>query len=90
MQESESLDALTRIRLEKLNRRYPWLIKAHVFFKLENTSDPVRHTCEIELSGPGPRVFATTTDIHFETAIKKTISELDRQLCKRQEILKSH
>lgn len=90
MQESESLDALTRVRLEKLNKKYPWLIKAQVFFKQENTKDPAHRTCEIELSGPGPRLFATTTDLHFETAMKETISDLDRQLRKRKEIFNSH
>lgn len=90
MQESKSLDTITKAQLAKLNKKYPWLIRANVFFKLENTSNPAHRTCEIELSGPGPRLFATTSDIHFETAMKGTISDLDRQLRKRKEILKSH
>ena len=90
MQESESLDTITRAQLEKLNKKYPWLIRATVFFKQENTSDPARQTCEIELSAPGPRLYATSTDIHFETAMKETISDLDQQLRKRKEVLKSH
>lgn len=90
MQESESLDAMTRTQLEKLNKKYPWLIRATVFFKQENTSDPAHQTCEIELSGPGPRLYATTTDIHFESAMRETISDLERQLRKRKEVFKSH
>ncbi len=90
LQESESLDAITRAKLAKLNKKFPWLIKAQVFFKLENTSDPACQTCEIALSGPGPRLFATTTDIHFETAMRETVSDLERQLRKRKEIFKTH
>lgn len=88
--ESESLDAITRSRLAKLEKKYPWIIKAKVFFTLENTTDPERQTCKIELNGPGPKNFASSTDVHFETAMKETVSDLDRQLRKRQEILKSH
>tara|TARA_R110002051_G_scaffold91205_3_gene160306 strand:- start:68744 stop:69043 length:300 start_codon:yes stop_codon:yes gene_type:complete len=90
IKESESLNELTKTQLAKLSKKYPWLIKAQVFFKQENTSEPESQTCEIELSGPGPRLFASTTDIHFETAMKETISDLERQLRKRKEILKSH
>lgn len=90
IKESESLSNTTQIQLGKLRKKYPWLIKAQVFFKVENTAKDKRNTCEIELSGPGPRLFATTTDVHFETAMKQTISDLDRQLRKRKEILKSH
>lgn len=90
IKESESLSNTTQIQLGKLHKKYPWLIKAQVFFKVENTATDKRNTCEIELSGPGPRLFATTTDVHFETAMKQTISDLDRQLRKRKEILKSH
>jgi putative sigma-54 modulation protein len=90
IKESESLDELTIKQLSKLNKKYPWLINAQVFFKQEKTSDPANQTCEIELSGPGPRIFASTTDIHFETAMKETISDLERQLRKRKEIFKTH
>lgn len=90
IKESKSLSDTTRKQLDKLNIKYPRLIKAQVFFKIENAKTDKRETCEIELSGPGPRLFATTTDVHFETAMKETISDLDRQLRKRKEIQKSH
>ena len=90
IKESESLNELTKTQLSKLNRKFPRIIKAQVFFKQENTSDPSSETCEIELSGPGPRLFASTTDIHFEAAMRETVSDLERQLRKRKEILKSH
>ncbi|WP_405250448.1 HPF/RaiA family ribosome-associated protein [Dokdonia sp. Asnod3-C12] len=90
IQESDTLSAATIEHLNKLNKKYPELIRAQVFFKMENTPAPEQQTCEIELSAPGPRLFATTTAVHFEKAMKETISDLDKQLEKRKEILKSH
>lgn len=90
IQESESLSNTTREHLDKLGQKYPWLIRAQVFFKQENTSDPKNSICEIELSAPGPRLFASSIDVHFETAMKETISDLEKQLRKRKDILKSH
>jgi putative sigma-54 modulation protein len=78
------------MQLLKLSKKYPWLISAQVYFKLENTNVDARRICEIELSGPGPRLYATTTDVHFETAMKETVSDLERQLRKRKEVFKSH
>lgn len=90
IKESASLDTLTKMQLLKLSKKYPWLISAKVYFKLENTNVDARRICEIELSGPGPRLYATTTDVHFETAMKETVSDLERQLRKRKEVFKSH
>lgn len=89
IQESAALSATTTEQLQKLSEKYPYLIRAQVYFKLENTSDPKNSICEIELSAPGPRIFASSIDIHFETAMKETISDLERQLRKRKEVLKS-
>ncbi len=90
IKESDALSAATEAQLEKLHKKYPELIRAQVFFKMENTPAPEQQTCEIELSAPGPRLFATTTAVHFETAMKETISDLDKQLSKRKGILNTH
>lgn len=90
IKESESLDKLTREKLATLEKKFPWLIRAQVYFKQENTSDPRHRTCEIELSAPGPRIFATSTEVHFEEAMRETVSDLERQLRKRKEIFKTH
>ncbi|AEE20319.1 putative sigma-54 modulation protein [Dokdonia sp. Hel_I_63] len=90
IQESDTLSAATIEHLNKLNKKYPELIRAQVYFKVENTSAAAHQICEIEISAPGPRLFATTTAVHFETAMKETISDLNKQLSKRKAILKAH
>ena len=90
IQESDTLSTSTLLHLDKLNKKYPELIRAQVYFKMENTTAAAHKICEIELSAPGPRLFATTTALHFETAMKETISDLDKQLSKRKAILKAH
>ena len=84
IKESQSLSAMTQNHLDKPAQKYPWLITARVFFKKENASGDFKNTCEIQLSVPGPSLFASTTDIYFETAMKETVSDLERQLKKRK------
>ena len=65
-------------------------MRANVFFKMEQGNTDAIRTCEIELTGPGPILFATTTAPNFEQAMKETVSDLQRQLRKRKEIYKPH
>ena len=46
--------------------------------------------CEIRLSMPGPRVFASTNAETFEAALAETISDLENQLEKRKEKMKRY
>lgn len=89
MPTSESLTAFTEKRLNKLANKYNWLINANVYFKLEK--DAVgKKICEIELSLPGPKIFATSLAENFEVAVKETIADLNRQLKKRKETTFHH
>ncbi len=85
MPESESLSEIVNRNLEKLAHKYQFVIRAEVFFKLGNGTDGKNKICEIELSAPGPRIFAKSTEDNFEKAAAKTISDLERQLRKRKE-----
>jgi ribosome-associated translation inhibitor RaiA len=87
-EESTALSAATRDQLDRLSTKFPWLIRAQVYFKIDNTSEQENSICEIELSAPGPRLFASSKEVHFETAMKETISDLDRQLSKRDQAYK--
>ena len=40
----------------------------------------------MELSLPGPKIFASSTEKNFELAVKQTISDLEKQLKKRKEV----
>lgn len=82
---SEALTEYTLKKLEKLSIRYSWIINIDVFFKIENDAIGEK-ICEMEVSLPGPKLFAVSKEKNFEMAIKETISDLDKQLKKRKEV----
>ncbi len=82
---SEALTEYTTKKLQKLSAKYGWVINAEVFFKIENNT-PAEKICEIELSLPGPKLFAVSKEKNFEMAVKETISDLEKQLKKRKEV----
>lgn len=76
-------------KLNKLANKYEFLINAEVFFK-EDKNQPVdSKICNIQLSLPGPRIFASSNEKNFEMAIKNTIKDLEVQLKKRKETYKT-
>ncbi len=85
MAESESLSEILTRNLRKLAHRYQFLIRANAIFKLGNAVDGDNKICEVELSAPGPRIFAKSTEDNFEKAAAETLSDLERQLRKRKE-----
>ena len=87
---SETLSAFTEEKLAKLSNRYEFLISATVRFKHDENFHDKGKICDIELSLPGPRVFATSNEANYEVAVRETISDLERQLKKRKESFKAH
>lgn len=87
MPESETLSAIVTRNLQKLAHKYQFVIRADVFFKLGQGKDGKDKICEIQLSAPGPRIFAKSTENNFEKAAAETISDLERQLRKQKEKL---
>ena len=85
MPESSSLSEIVTRNLEKLGKKYQFVIRAEVFFKLGNGTDGNNKICEIQLSAPGPRIFAKSNENNFEKSAANTISDLERQLRKRKE-----
>jgi|TARA_R100000479_G_scaffold51000_3_gene24045 putative sigma-54 modulation protein len=71
-------------KLQKIEKKYEWVIRTDVFFKMENDSSEKGHICEMEVSLPGPKIFATSNEKNFELAVKETISDIERQLKKRK------
>jgi len=78
MPESETMSDYTISRLEKLAKKYEWLINAVVYFKKDKDPAGIDKICEIELSAPGPRIYASSTEKNFEVAVKNTISDLEK------------
>lgn len=88
---SPRLENLTSEKINKLVDKYNFIVRADVFFKTENTSSPeTGMICNIRLSAPGPRLFAEASHDSFEASIKESINDLDTQLRKRKDKLKSH
>lgn len=87
---SETMEAFAIKKLNKLSKHYDWIIKADVSYKLDNDPKKKGKICDIQLSLPGPRIFATSTAENFELATDKTIQDLDRQLKKRKADMKPH
>lgn len=90
MQTSETMEAFALKKLNKLAKRYDWIIKAQVSYKLENDPRNKGRICEIELSVPGPRIFASSTAENFEIATDETLSDLEKQLRKRKATMRPH
>lgn len=87
---SETLSAFTEDKLDKLFNRYEFLISAAVKFKQDDNFHDKGKICDIELSLPGPRLFATSNETNYEVAVRETIKDLERQLKKRKEVYKTH
>ncbi len=77
-------------KLQKLEKKYAWVTHAKVYFKVENTIPAKSNVCEIELSVPGPKIFAKSSAETFELSVSKTMAELDILLKKRKARLYQH
>jgi len=87
---SEALNTYVTAKLKKLGKKYEWVIGADVHFELQNDPKGKGRICKIELSLPGPRIFATANEKNYEMAVKQTLNELIKQLKKRKQIFKTH
>ncbi len=85
MPASEALSERITRNLHKLNDKYNFVIHARVLFRQENDSTGQGKVCEVELSGPGPRIFAKSDTDDFEKAAAATLNDLERQLRKQKE-----
>ncbi|MEY8847705.1 ribosome-associated translation inhibitor RaiA [Psychroserpens sp. XS_ASV72] len=87
---SETLNTFTEDKLSKLFNRYEFLVGATVRFKKDENSHDKGKICDMELSLPGPRIFATSDEAQYEVAVRETIKDLERQLKKRKQVFKTH
>ncbi len=86
MTTSESMSEYVTEKLDLLYEKYDWLIKAEVHFEVEHNDKTKGKICKIELSAPGPRIFATSNESNYEDSVKRTIKDLEIQLKKRKQI----
>jgi len=90
MATSEAMSDYVQERLEKLGNKFDFIIAAEVHFQVEHNDKTKGKICKIELSLPGPRIFATSNEDNYEDAVKNTIKDLEKQLKKRKKVLKPH
>lgn len=89
--QSDTLESYTKEKLEPIFNRNEFIIRADIFFKVENTSsDETGKKCGIRLSATGPRLFAESSQDNFEDAVSDTINELQSQIRKRKEQMKTY
>jgi putative sigma-54 modulation protein len=84
METSESLSEFITEKLQRIFNKYEWIIRIDVFIKVENDPTEMGNICDMEVSLPGPKLFATSNEKNYEMAIKETISDIERQLKKRK------
>lgn len=87
---SERLEELTQKKLDKLEIKFDWIIRADVFFKKQDGEEPKGFICNIKLSVPGNQIFAESNENSFEAAMAETVRDLDRQLDKRKAQMTTH
>lgn len=85
-----SVEQLVQRKLDKLENKYDFIISADVQFKVENDNTGKGQICAIRLSLPGPLLHASSNRETFEAAAVETVNDLERQLRKRKEEMKSH
>jgi len=90
VEKSPYVEELLMKKLNKVFKKYDWIIQANVFYKLEKESVGKGKICEIRLSVPGPRIFASSDEDSFEKATDETINDLKRQLKTRKGDMKPH
>jgi putative sigma-54 modulation protein len=86
---NETAKQLVLEKTEQLFKKYAWLIRADVFFREEKDTYGKGKICEIRLSCPGPRLFASSNEESFEAAVAETVRDLEIQLEKRKSDMKS-
>ncbi len=86
----KGVEELVKQKVDDLGQKYDWLIGADVFFKEENDTDGKGKICEIRLSLPGPRIFASSDEDSFENSVVETIRDLEVQLKKIKAQMSTH
>ena len=90
MPTSEYLEEFVLKKLNKLRKKYSWIIKAEIFFKLEKDPKGKGKICEIQLSHIGPKIFSSSDEVTFEEAVDETIRDLEIRLAKLKSKMKPY
>ncbi len=88
---SSRLEEFISEKLNKLENKYDFIVKADVYLKKENSNNPeLGKICSVKLGTPGQTIFAETSSGTFEASIAKVITELRSQLQRQKEKMRPH
>jgi ribosomal subunit interface protein len=87
---SENLEAFAQKKLDKIENKYDWVVRANVYFKRDENQKPNGYITEIRLSAPGPEIFAQSNENSFEASVAQTASDIERQCSKRKAKMSTH
>jgi putative sigma-54 modulation protein len=90
MPTSEAMTAYITDKLNNLGRKYDWVISANASVEKRNDPKGKGKVCKMELSLPGPRIFAESDEKNYELSVKETLKDLETQLKKRKEVYKTY
>ena len=82
IQKSEALEEYTQNKLDKLEVKYDFIVRAEVHFKKHENQDPKGYICNIKLSVPGPQIFAQSNEESYEAAAAESVRDVEKQLQK--------
>ena len=83
---SDPIEIMVNEKLEKLRKKFPMLIRAKAYYKLDKSPDNRNMLCEMELSIPGQNLFAQSRSEEMVKAVAEVLNDLRRQLKRRKEI----
>lgn len=79
----------TEKKIDKLDQYYDKIIAAHVFFKVENTSDKNNKIAEIKLEVPGDDIMVKKSGQSFEECIDLSFDTLKKLIIRKKEKIAS-
>ena len=80
---SDQLEIYTSTKLDKLFKRYDFVVNADVYFGLQNSSEVDKgKICKVRLGTPGQTLFTEASNSNFEISVNEVTKELETQLKK--------
>lgn len=90
MATSKAMEQYVTEKMNKLYKKYDWIIKTDVSFKKEKDPKGQGEICDLDIDIPGPNIFASSNEKNFELAFKNTLSDIEKQLKKKKQLMKPH
>lgn len=87
---SEGLNNLVEEKANRLQKFYEKISEVNVFFKEDDSQTEGHVTAEIRVFIPGADAYADAHAPNYERAFRDAYDKVERQLRKKNELLKAH